>query len=149
MTYSAEFKIAVAAATAAIAVLASYPARAMPKDPATNGVQTQTPASVLALNQKLKGSAIKITYVYLPESGYVAVFADENGKRTDKVLGFTALDKGNHNDINVKIGDGVNPGAALWASLYKDVDGDKVLDLSKDAALWPNGDPLENQFLIE
>ena len=149
MTYSAEFKIAVAAATAAIAVLASYPARAMTKEPPTNGVQARTPASVLALNQKPAGNAIKITYVYLPESGYVAVFADENGKRTDKVLGFTALDEGNHNDINVKIGDGVNSGDALWASLYKDVDGDKVLDLSKDAALWPNGDPLENQFLIE
>lgn len=149
MPHIAQFKTAFVAASVAAALLASFPASAMTKDSETGQVQTQTPPSVLVLNQKAGGKSVKVSYVYLPDNGYVAIFADQNGKRSDTALGFTPLDKGNHNDVAVEIKEGARPGSALWATLYKDVDGDKILDLGKDSALWPNGDPIENQFLVE
>jgi hypothetical protein len=146
MPQAAVLKFGVSAALVALAVT---PAAAMTDQPAKPEAAAHTPASVLAFNQKLKDGTVAIDYVYLPESGYVAIFADENGKRSGKVLGFTALEKGSHINASVKVGDGVAPGSPLWASLYKDVDGDQLLDTQKDVAFWPNGDPSENQFMIE
>ncbi|HVZ03497.1 DUF7282 domain-containing protein [Hyphomicrobium sp.] len=149
MPHIAQLKTAIVAASVAAALLASLPASAMTKDPASNQVQTQTPASVLVFNQKAGENSVKVSYVYLPDNGYVAIFADENGRRSDAVLGFTPLEKGNHNEVAVEIKESARPGSALWATLYKDVDGDKILDVRKDLALWPDSDPLEHQFLIE
>lgn len=149
MPHAADFQFVLSAVAAAFIALAAHPAVAMTGQPANQGATAQAPASVLAFNQKLKGDAVTISYAYLPENGYVAVFAEDGGKRAAKILGFTALPKGNHNNVSVKIRDRVEPGSAMWASLYKDVDGDKVLDAEKDLALWPNGEPLENRFVIE
>jgi hypothetical protein len=149
MTYAADPKFTLSAAAAAFFVLAASPAIAVTDQPTNQEAATKTPPSVLAFSQKPKDGAVEIGYVHLPESGYVAIFADEHGKRSAEALGFTALDKGSHNNVRVKLGNDLAPGSALWASLYKDVDGDKVLDTSKDVALWPNGDPPQNRFLID
>ena len=149
MPHAPKSQFVLSAVAAAFIALAAHPAVAMTDQPANQEATAHAPASVLAFNQKLKGDAINISYVNLPENGYVAVFADQDGKRSAKVLGFTALTKGNHNDVSVKISERVEPGSAMWASLYKDVDGDKVLSAEKDVAFWPNGEPLENRFVIE
>jgi len=149
MPHAPKSQFVLSAVAAAAIALAAHPAVAMTDQPANQEATAQAPASVLAFNQKLKGDAVTISYAYLPENGYVAVFADQDGKRASKVLGFTALPKGNHNDVSIKISNRVEPGSAMWASLYKDVDGDKVLDTEKDLALWPNGEPLENRFVID
>ncbi|MGO4682910.1 DUF7282 domain-containing protein [Hyphomicrobium sp. 2TAF46] len=149
MPHAPKSQFVLSAVAAAVIALAAHPAVAMTDQPANPEATAQVPASVLAFNQKLKGDAVSISYVHLPENGYVAVFADQDGKRSGKVLGFTALPRGNHNDVSVKISNRVEPGSAMWASLYKDVDGDKVLNAEKDIALWPNGEPLENRFVID
>jgi hypothetical protein len=149
MTYAADPKFALTAAAAAFFAFAANPAVAITDQPASQEATAQVPPSIIAFDQKPKGDAIAISYVHLPHNGYVAVFADENGKRSDKVLGFTALEKGSHNNVSVKLGAGVAPGSALWATLYKDVDGDKSLDTKKDVAFWPEGDPLQNRLLVE
>lgn len=149
MTYAADPKFALTAAAAAFFAFAANPAVAMTDQPASQEATAEVPASLIAFDQKPKGDAIAISYVHLPHNGYVAVFADEDGKRSDKILGFTALDKGSHNNVSVKVDAGVAPGSALWATLYKDADGDKSLDTKKDVAFWPEGDPLQNRLLVQ
>lgn len=149
MTYAADPKFALTAAVAALFAFAVTPAVAMTDQPASQEATAEVPASIIAFDQKPKSDEIAISYVYLPHNGYVAIFADEDGKRSDKVLGFTALDKGSHNNVSVKVSANVAPGSALWATLYKDVDGDKSLDMKKDAAIWPEGDPLQNRLLVQ
>jgi hypothetical protein len=149
MPHAARPRPALSATLTVLLAVASSPAFAMSDQKAEHDGAAQPPLSVLAFDQKLKGDTIQISYVNLPESGYVAIFHDLDGKRSDKALGFMALDKGNHNDVSVKIDGPVAPGTTLWASLYKDVDGDKALDLKKDLPLWPNGDPEENRFMTK
>lgn len=149
MTSSSTIKATLAAAMgAAIVAVAIVPAMAVPADQ-SKASEPSIPASVLAFNQKPAGNAVQISYAYLPEKGYVAIFADKDGKRGSEALGFTALDKGNHNNVKIDLASSVPAGTALWATLYKDVDGDKSLDLTKDKPLFPNGDPVENRFMIE
>ncbi|HET6390162.1 DUF7282 domain-containing protein [Hyphomicrobium sp.] len=149
MTYAADPKRVLSAALAAMFAVAASPAFAMTDQPASQDAAADFPASLIAFDQKPKGKSVAISYVRLPQNGYVAIFADENGKRSDKVLGFTALDKGNHNNVTVDVGADLKPGSAMWATLYKDVDGDKALDTKKDVAFWPEGEPLENRFKVE
>lgn len=148
MTYAADLKTVITAGLAAIIAVAASPAIAMTDQPASQD-GADIPASLIAFDQKAKGSSVAISYVRLPQNGYVAIFADEGGKRSNKVLGFTALDKGNHNNVTVDVGADVKPGSAMWATLYKDADGDKALDTKKDVAFWPEGDPAENRFMVE
>ena len=149
MTYAADLKPVLSAALAAIIAVAASPAIAMTDQPASQDATADFPASLIAFDQKPKGSAVAISYVRLPQNGYVAIFADEDGKRSDKVLGYKALDKGTHNNVTVDVGTGLKSGSAMWATLYKDADGDKTLDTGKDVALWPEGDPSENRFMVE
>ncbi len=148
MTYAADLKLVLKAGLAAIVAVAASSAIAMTDQPSQDGA-ADFPASLIAFDQKPKGSSVAISYVRLPQNGYVAIFADEGGKRSDKVLGFTALSKGNHNNVTVDVGAEVKPGSAMWATLYKDADGDKALDTKKDVAFWPEGEPAENRFTVE
>lgn len=108
-----------------------------------------TDPSLIVFDQKADGGSINLSYVFLPHNGYVALYgSDADGKVTGDVLGYVPLPSGDHRNVTVKIDKAPESGTTLWASLYRDVDGDKKLDKEQDKPFWPNGKPLENSFNI-
>lgn len=74
--------------------------------------------SVLAMNQKLKGSDVSITYANMPKDGYLVIHPSlDNGKPSEKVLGSAQLTAGDHREIKVQLNDHVAAGTKLWAEL--------------------------------
>ena len=107
------------------------------------------PPSILVFNQKVTGATISIDYANIPVDGYVVVYAaDENGKRTGKALGSAAIKAGSHIDLKVNLTVAPKPGAALWASLYKDRHGEEGFDPKGDKPVWTKL-PMQNAFTIQ
>jgi hypothetical protein len=107
------------------------------------------PPSILVFNQKVAGTTISVDYANIPVDGYVVVYAaDEDGKRTGKPLGSVAVKAGSHIDLKVNLSQVPKPGAALWASLYKDKDGEEGFDPKGDKPVWTKL-PMQNAFTIQ
>lgn len=112
--------------------------------------EAMIPSSVIAFNQKASGDAVKMTYVYLPFDGYVAIYTTSDGKVSGDVLGYVPLAKGDHRDVAVKLSKAPEAGSQLVATLYKDVDGDKKLDKKTDTPVWSaDSVPTESHFKID
>lgn len=108
-----------------------------------------SPPSVLAMDQAANGKAVAMTYVFLPTDGYVAVYGvDDAGKKTGEALGYTPLAKGDHRKVKVELATAPKAGAKLRATLYKDVDKDKKLDVKKDQPFAADERTAEGQFQI-
>lgn len=74
--------------------------------------------SVIAMNQKIKGGEVSITYANLPKAGFLALHPSlDNGKMSEKVLGQVALPAGDHRNIKVKLAGTVAAGTKLWADI--------------------------------
>jgi hypothetical protein len=123
---------------------------AAPTTPETKKAEeAHTDPSLIVFDQRSGTKAVNFSYVYLPFDGYVAVYgSDADGKVTGDVLGYVPLAAGDHRNINVEIDKNLESGMTLWASLYRDVDGDKKLNKEQDTAFWPDGKPLENTFNV-
>lgn len=75
-----------------------------------------TAASVIAMNQKIKGNAVSITYAYMPKDGTLDIYAvDPNGKLGVKPLGQVSLTAGDHRDIRVGLSSIPKEGSSLRA----------------------------------
>ncbi len=135
--------------TITVLALIATPVLAMQNEPGDAAkLSSMIPATTIAFDQKVSGDTVTIKYVSLPVDGYVALKkADAEGKPTKDVLGYVPLTRGDHRDVKVEV-KGVKAGDHVWAAPYKDVDGDKKLDLSKDTSLRPDGVPTEGRFVI-
>ena len=111
----------------------------------------QVQPRVTIFNQKVEGQTVAVSYVHLPNAGYVAIYgSDANGKPTGDPLGNIALKAGDHRDFKIELKSAPPANTKLWAALYEDKDGDAKLDKSKDVAFWPGAKlPYENNFVIE
>jgi hypothetical protein len=77
-----------------------------------------TPAEVIALNQKIKGDGVSITYAYLPKNGMLAIFAsDALGHMGRAPIGRIALLVGEHSNFEVTLNPAPKSGTQLWAVL--------------------------------
>jgi hypothetical protein len=122
---------------------------AAPEVPQPRNAGATTDPSVIVFDQRGGETEVKFSYVYLPYNGYVAVYGSgEDGKAKGDVLGYVPLEAGDHRNVSVDVGTELESGMTLWASLYRDVDGDKKLDKEKDTAFWPDGKPFENRFSV-
>lgn len=116
---------------------------------AADDAPSRTPPSVLVFDQKMDGNDVLIEYAYMPADGYILVYgADKNGNRTAEPLGKLALKAGDHRRFTVPLTSPPAAGAAMWASLYANVDGKPGIDRSQDKSFWAQALPMENRFTV-
>ncbi len=140
----------VTAAALLAATLAAAPALAVKTEGAAAAGVSPTPPDIIVFNQKLTGKGVDVAYAYLPAQGYLVVYGmDASGKPTAEPLATLPLAAGDHRNVKVEFSKAPAAGTALWASLYKDVDGDKAFDKSKDVSFWGEQQPVVNQFQIQ
>jgi hypothetical protein len=76
------------------------------------------PAEVIALNQKIQGDSVSITYAYLPKNGTLAIFSsDARGHMGRAPIGRVALLVGDHRNFIVTLNPAPESGTQLWAVL--------------------------------
>ncbi len=112
---------------------------------------TETPPSVLAFDQLPKDNSLTISYAYLPQTGYVAVYKGEaNAGPSGAPIGHTSLSSGDHRDFKVTLSEPVNAGEQLWISMYKDTDKDPSFDPGKgDQPVWSKDAlPMQNMIVV-
>ena len=74
--------------------------------------------SVTALDQKVKGDAVEITYAFLPKDGTLAILSgDPSGKSGASVVGSVDLAAGDHREVKVPLGSEPKAGTRLWAQV--------------------------------
>ena len=107
---------------AALAILG--PTAAFP--PATAAMAQEYPSShvgnflpsVTALDQKVKGDAVTITYAFLPKDGTLAILSGDPSKRSGaSVVGSVDLSAGDHREVKVPLGSEPKAGTRLWAQV--------------------------------
>lgn len=65
---------------------------------------SNSPASIIARNQKLKNDAVSITYAFLPKSGTLDIYSvSSSGKLSKAPLGSVKLDAGDHRNVSVSL----------------------------------------------
>ena len=98
-----------------------------------------TPRVVIAMNQKLKGDGVSITYAFLPKDGTLAIFpTDARGRMSTEPIGVVGLAGGDHRNIKVVLSPLPKSGTKLWA----------VLEQGGGAQLFTrlDGEPAEQIF---
>lgn len=78
-----------------------------------------TKDAVDADNQAIKNGSITVAEIYASQDGWIAVHLDEGGK-PGKVLGQTAVKKGENKNVAVKLSEDVPAGGKLWPMLHID-----------------------------
>ena len=74
--------------------------------------------SVTALDQKVKGDAVKITYAFLPKDGTLAILAGDPSKKSGaSVVGSVDLSAGDHREVKVPLASEPKAGTRLWAQV--------------------------------
>ena len=74
--------------------------------------------SVTALDQKVKGDAVKITYAFLPKDGRLAILSGDPSKKSGaSVVGSVDLSAGDHREVKVPLGSEPKAGTRLWAQV--------------------------------
>ena len=107
---------------AALAMLASASAFTLARNSAAqdfpgSGVGDFLP-SVTALDQKVKGDAVKITYAFLPKDGTLAILSgDPSSKSGASVVGSVGLSAGDHREVKVPLSSEPKAGTRLWAQV--------------------------------
>lgn len=118
--------------------------------PDSKAAAAATDPSVLAFDQKAEGNKVKLTYAFLPQDGYVVIYAgDDKDKASGDPLGSAALKAGDHRDVMITLKTAPTAKTKLWATLYRDTDGDGKHKSGTDVSLWGEKLPLENQFMIQ
>lgn len=143
-----KHRLRLGAAALVMAPFVAMQAIAAPQVPGVPDVAGDvTDPSLIVFDQRAGGNEVRFSYVYLPHDGYVAIYgSDDEGNVTGDVLGYVPLEAGDHQNVTVEIDQELESGMTLWASLYRDDDGDRKLDKREDSPFWPNGKPLENRF---
>ena len=105
-----------------------------------NAVAASTPASVIVFDQKLDGSAVKLSYVYAPAKSFAVVYgSDKEGRHNGKALGSVAVEPGDHRDLKIPLDRQAKSGDALWISIYRAKDGSATFDSKNDVSYWADG----------
>ena len=74
--------------------------------------------SVTALDQKVKGDAVTITYAFLPKDGTLAILSGDPSKKSGaSVVGSVDLSAGDHREVKVPLGSEPKAGTRLWAQV--------------------------------
>jgi len=110
-----------------------------------------TPASVIVFDQKLDGSAVKLSYIYAPHKSFAVVYGSgEEGRHSGKALGSVAVEPGDHRDLKIPLDSQAKSGDALWISIYRAKDGSKAFDSKNDVSYWADGHlPSTNRFVVQ
>lgn len=146
--FSPISRLSVSAAALVLAPFLAMQAMAAPQAPGVPDVASdEFDPSVIVFDQKAGDKEVRFSFIRLPHDGYVAIYgSDDEGRVTGDVLGYVPLEAGYHHNVTVGLDQELESGSTMWASLYRDDDGDKKLDKSEDSPFWPNGKPLENRF---
>lgn len=142
-------KLSIAAASFAALGLAALPVQAVQEPSATRAEaeQSRPHPSALVLDQKLDGNTVNLTYAYMPEDGFIAIYKGMDGAASGKPIGTAALPAGDHRDVKVKLSTSVDSGTELFVSLAKGR-GD-AYDESKHESVWQMGEiPTESRFKV-
>jgi LPXTG-motif cell wall-anchored protein len=75
--------------------------------------------AVDADNQPIKNNSITVAEIYASQDGWIVAHLDENGA-PGKVLGQTAVKKGESNNVVIKLSEDVPVGGKLWPMLHID-----------------------------
>jgi LPXTG-motif cell wall-anchored protein len=75
--------------------------------------------AVDADNQPIKNNSITVAEIYASQDGWIVAHLDENGA-PGKVLGQTAVKKGESNNVVIKLSQDVPVGGKLWPMLHID-----------------------------
>lgn len=74
--------------------------------------------SVTALDQKVKGDAVNITYAFLPKDGRLTVLSgDPSNKSGASVVGSVDLAAGDHREVKVPLIGEPKAGTRMWAQV--------------------------------
>jgi hypothetical protein len=74
--------------------------------------------SVTALDQKVKGDAVKITYAFLPKDGTLAILSGDPSKKSGaSIVGSVDLSAGDHREVKVPLSSEPKTGTRLWAQV--------------------------------
>ena len=80
--------------------------------------------SVTALDQKVKGDAVNITYAFLPKDGTLAILSgDPSSKTGASVVGSVDLSAGDHREVKVPLSSEPKAGTRLWAQVEQSKSG--------------------------
>lgn len=73
--------------------------------------------SIIAMNQKMKGDSVTITYAFLPKDGTLDIYAvNSSGKIEEKPLGRVELKAGDHRNVKVDLSSPPKKGTRLQAT---------------------------------
>jgi len=75
--------------------------------------------AVEAENQPIKNGSITVEEIYASQDGWIVAHLDEGGK-PGKVIGNTAVKKGESNNVVIKLSEAVAVGGKLWPMLHID-----------------------------
>jgi len=75
--------------------------------------------AVNAYNHPIKNNSITVAEIYASQDGWIVAHLDENGA-PGKVLGYTAVKKGESNNVVIKLSQDVPVGGKLWPMLHID-----------------------------
>jgi len=75
--------------------------------------------AVDADNQPIKNGSISVAEIYASQDGWIVAHLDEGGK-PGKVIGNTAVKKGESNNVVIKLSEDVPVGGKLWPMLHID-----------------------------
>ena len=105
------------AALAMLTSVSAFATSAAAQDLPGSGVGDFLP-SVTALDQKVKGDAVKITYAFLPKDGTLAILSgDPSSKSGASVVGSVGLSAGDHREVKVPLSSEPKAGTRLWAQV--------------------------------
>lgn len=83
---------------------------------ATNTTSGTPDPSIIAMNQKMKGDSVTITYAFLPGDGTLDIYAvNSSGKIDAKPLGTVDLKAGDHRNVKVNLSAPPREGTRLEA----------------------------------
>lgn len=90
--------------------------------------------SVTAMNQKVKGDDVKITYAFLPKDGKLAIFSGNPGSKNGATaIGSVDLSAGDHRDVKVPLSSAPKAGTRLWAQVEQSKTGKPFADSDERA----------------
>jgi hypothetical protein len=104
--------------------------------------------SVIVFDQALADKSVDVSYAYLPEKGYLAVYpSDAEGKPVRQALGTTELKAGDHRNVKITLSEAPKAGQRFWVSIYRDADNKAGFDSKADQPVWKADIPAHNSFL--
>jgi LPXTG-motif cell wall-anchored protein len=114
---------------------------------AASGGQAATDA-VEVDNQPIKDGGITVEEIYATVDGWIVAHLDEGGK-PGKVIGNTAVKKGESNNVVIKLSESVPVGGKLWPMLHVDAGAIGTYEFpGPDAPVIVNGNIIMKQITV-